>query len=118
MRHRAMQYVKARAYVGIGMVLLMAFLTGCGGLQETWEGPGASAFRPGSIAVLPPISGALEGSREIAHEVVTATLKKAKRYSEVMDPEQVNEFLINSTDARETFAKLLSTLASTGLSEQ
>lgn len=107
-----------RSWIGIGTVLLMMVLVGCGGLQETWEGPGASAFRPGSIAVLPPIIGALEGSREIAHEVVTATLKKAKRYSEVMDPEQVNDFLINSNDARETFAKLLSTLESTGLSEQ
>ena len=116
-----MQHVNGRlgrSWIGIGIVLLMMILVGCGGLQETWEGPGASAFRPGSIAVLPPIIGALEGSREIAHEVVTATLKKAKRYSEVMDPEQVNDFLINSNDARETFAKLLSTLESTGLSEQ
>jgi Peptidoglycan-synthase activator LpoB len=107
-----------RSWIGIAVVLLTAVLAGCGGLQETWEGPGASVFRPASIAVLPPIIGALEGSREIAHEVVTATLKKAKRYSEVMDPEQVNDFLINSNDARETFAKLLSTLESTGLSEQ
>lgn len=107
-----------RSWIGIAFVLLTAVLAGCGGLQETWEGPGASVFRPASIAVLPPIIGALEGSREIAHEVVTATLKKAKRYSEVMDPEQVNDFLINSNDARETFAKLLSTLESTGLSEQ
>ena len=116
-----MEHVNAhlwRLWIGIGIVLLTAILPGCGGLQETWEGPGASAFRPGSIAVLPPIIGALEGSREIAHDVVTATLKKTKRYSEVMDPEQVNDFLINSKDARETFAKLLSTLESTGLSEQ
>src|SRR5690349_824441 len=118
MRHRTMHDVKAQAYVGIAIVLLTVLLAGCGGLQETWEGPGASGFRPGSIAVLPPIIGALEGSREIAHEVVTATLKKSKRYSEVMDAEQVNDFLINSNDARETFAKLLSTLESTGLSEQ
>src|SRR3982751_1578512 len=88
MRHRTMHDVKAQPYVGIAIVLLTALLAGCGGLQEAWEGPGASAFRPGSIAVLPPIIGALEGSREIAHEVVTAALKKSKRYTEVMDPKQ------------------------------
>lgn len=104
---------------GLGLaIMLMALLTGCGGLQEAWEGPGASAFRPSSIAVLPPIIGALEGSREITHEVVTAGLKKSHRYAVVMDQEQVNDFLINSNDLRETFAKLLSTLESTGLSEQ
>lgn len=102
----------------LAITLLAAALTGCGGLQEAWEGPGASAFRPGSIAVLPPIIGALEGSREITHEVVTAGLKKSNRYAVVMDQEQVNDFLINSNDLRETFARLLSTLESTGLSEQ
>ncbi|WP_447977363.1 hypothetical protein [Candidatus Nitrospira bockiana] len=93
-------------------------LAGCGGLQETWEGPGAAGFRPASIAVLPPIIGALEGSREIAHEVVTNSLKKSKRFATVVEPELVNDFLINSADARETFAKLLSSLETTGLSEQ
>jgi hypothetical protein len=113
-----MHYVKAHFYVGIGIVLLTAVLTGCGGLQEAWEGPGASAFRPSSIAVLPPIIGALEGSREIAHEVVTAALKKSNRFAIVLEQEQINDFLINSNETRETFAKLLSTLESTGLSEQ
>ena len=102
----------------IQSIILLTILTGCGGLQETWEGPGASGFRPATIVVLPPIIGALEGSREIAHEVVTNSLKKSKRYTDVMEAEQVNEFLINSNDARETFAKLLSSLESTGLSEQ
>src|SRR6476620_2640912 len=108
----------SKAVVWAAVWLLAGLVTGCGGLQETWEGPGASGFRPASIVVLPPIIGALEGSRETAHEVVSASLKKSKRYVEVMDPEQVNDFLINSNDARETFAKLLSSLETTGLSEQ
>ena len=111
-----MQQIKRMSWVGIAFLTIT--LTGCGGLQEAWEGPGASAFRPNSIAVLPPIIGALEGSREVAHEVVTAGLKKSNRYAVVVDQEQINDFLINSNDTRETFAKLLSTLESTGLSEQ
>jgi len=104
--------------VAVVIAFLTITLTGCGGLQEAWEGPGASAFRPNSIAVLPPIIGALEGSREVAHEVVTAGLKKSNRYAVVVDQEQIKDFLIKSNDTRETFAKLLSTLESTGLSEQ
>ena len=118
-REKAVASMHDRTALVWGAALLLAgSLAGCGGLQETWEGPGASGFRPASIVVLPPIIGALEGSRETAHEVVSASLKKSKRYVEVMDPEQVNDFLINSNDARETFAKLLSSLETTGLSEQ
>jgi hypothetical protein len=112
----SMYYPKALVWMAV--LLVAGVVMGCGGLQETWEGPGASGFRPASIVVLPPIIGALEGSRETAHEVVSSSLKKSKRFVEVMDPEQVNDFLINSNDARESFAKLLSSLETTGLSEQ
>ena len=54
----------SKALVWAAVWLLAGLVTGCGGLQETWEGPGASGFRPASIVVLPPIIGALEGSRE------------------------------------------------------
>ncbi|MGH7233706.1 MAG: hypothetical protein ACREJU_20440 [Nitrospiraceae bacterium] len=93
-------------------------LAGCGGLQETWEGPGAASFRPTSIAVLPPIIGSLEGSRDLAHEVVTNALKKSKRYPVVVDPEQVNGILINSIETREVFAGYLSLLETAGISEK
>jgi hypothetical protein len=98
--------------------VISACVAGCGGLQETWEGPGAAAFRPSSIAVLPPIIGTLEGSRDLAHEVVTNALKKSKRYTLVVDPEQVNGLLIASSDMREVFAGYLSVLETSGLSDK
>ncbi|MER3422573.1 MAG: hypothetical protein C4293_04405 [Nitrospiraceae bacterium] len=108
MKHRAL---------GI-LILLGAALSGCGGLQETWEGPGAAEFHPSSIAVLPPIIGALEGSRELAHEVVTNALKKSRRHTQVIDPEQVNGLLINSSETREVFAGHLAMIETTGFSDK
>jgi hypothetical protein len=102
----------------IWIVLVAGVLVGCGGLQETWEGPGAASFRPRSIAVLPPIIGSLEGSRDLAHEVVTYALKRSERYPYVVDPEQVNGILINSIETREVFAGYLSLLETAGISEQ
>jgi hypothetical protein len=101
----------------IGLVLMSAALSGCGGLQDTWEGPGAASFRPTSVAVLPPIIGALEGSRDLAHEVVTDALKKSKRYALVVDPELINGILINSSATREIFAGYLSVLETSGISD-
>jgi hypothetical protein len=100
------------------LALTCALLTGCGGLQEAWEGPGAAGFRPTSVAVLPPVIGSLEGSRDLAHEVVTNALKKSKRYRVVIDAEQVNSLLINFSDVREVFAGYLSVLETSGMSEK
>ncbi len=100
------------------IVLVTGILTGCGGLHETWEGPGAAAFHPTSIAVLPPIIGALEGSRDLAHEIVTNALKKSNRYPQVIEAEQVNGILINSIETREVFAGYLSLLETAGLSDK
>jgi ABC-type uncharacterized transport system auxiliary subunit len=101
----------------IAVLIVTAAFSGCGGLQDTWEGPSAASFRPTSIAVLPPIIGALEGSRDLAHEVVTNALKKTKRYAVVIDPEIVNGILINSAETREVFAGYLSVLETSGISE-
>jgi hypothetical protein len=68
--------------------------------------------------VLPPIIGSLEGSRDLAHEVVSNALKRSERYPYVVDPEQVNGILINSIETREVFAGYLSLLETAGISEQ
>ncbi|HJU04047.1 MAG TPA: hypothetical protein VJ692_02770 [Nitrospiraceae bacterium] len=102
----------------IWIIVIAGAITGCGGLQETWEGPGAASFHPRSIAVLPPIIGSLEGSRDLAHEVVTSALRRSQRYPYVVDPEQVNGILINSIETREVFAGYLSLLETAGISEQ
>lgn len=104
--------------VVLWMILSGVMLAGCGGLQEVWEGPGAEAFRPTSIAVLPPIVGSFEGAREAAHEAVTAALKKSKKYGSVIDPEQVNGLLASSNEVRQALTGYFSALETAGISEK
>ncbi len=101
--------------VVLWMILSGIVLAGCGGLQEVWEGPVDESFHPSSIAVLPPIVGPFEGARELAHEVVTKALKKSNRYTVVIEPEQVNGTLTNSTELRDTLNGYLSALETVGL---
>lgn len=103
---------------GLLCTLLVTALAGCGGLQEMWEGPGAESFHPASIAVLPPITGPLEGSREPVHEVVTNALKRSKRYAQVIEPDQVNGVVAQSGEFRQTLTTYLSGLETVGDSDK
>ena len=113
-----MRKISMKRVTWLWIMVIGGVLAGCGGLQETWEGPGAARFHPKSIAVLPPIIGSLEGSRDLAHEVVTHALKRSKRYPVVIEPEYVNGVLINSIERREVFAGYLSRLETAGLSDK
>ena len=50
-------------------LVMTGLLTGCGGLQEMWEGPAARGFYPKTMAIL-PISGTYDSAREDVEEVV------------------------------------------------
>ncbi len=100
------------------MLLGGTLLAGCGGLQDMWEGPGAQSFRPSSIAVLPPVVGSFDESREPAQEVVTNALKKSARYTQVLAPDEVNGFLAASNEAREALTSYLSGLETAGVSDK
>lgn len=102
----------------VWMALGGALLAGCGGLQDMWEGPGAESFRPSSIAVLPPIEGSFEGSREPAQEGVTNALKKSARYTQVLGADEVNGLLAASKDTREALTSYLSGLETSGVSDK
>lgn len=93
-------------------------VAGCGGLQETWSGPGAESFRPKSIAILPPIVGAYEGAREPAFEVMAKALKESGRFERVVGPEQVNSIVQSSKEVNDAVAGFLSKLETVGLSDQ
>jgi hypothetical protein len=64
-----------RAVLGVALLTL----TGCGGLQEIWEGPTAGTFKPKTIAVLPSMVGGYEGAREASQQVLASALSKTKR---------------------------------------
>ena len=61
------------------LCLLPLIVSGCGGLQEVWEGPGARMFRPQAIAVLPPMASQYDNAREDIQEVLSGALTAARR---------------------------------------
>lgn len=83
-----------------------------------WEGPGAESFRPGSIAVLPPIIGDYEAAREPAQDVLISSLKKAHRYGRVMSRDEVNTAFQTSKEALSALVAYYSQLETTGLSDK
>ena len=111
-----MKHMRRSSFVW--MALGGALLAGCGGLQDMWEGPGAESFRPSSIAVLPPIEGSFEGSREPTQEVVTNALKKSTRYTQVLGPDEVNGPLAASNETREALTSYLAGLETSGVSDK
>src|SRR5438093_11920669 len=102
----------------VWMALGCALLAGCGGLQDMWEGPGAESFRPSSIAVLPPIEGAFEGSREPAQEGVTNALKNSTRYTQALRQDEVNGILAASPETREALTSQLSGIETSGVHDR
>lgn len=99
----------------MAMVLL---LTGCGGLQEMWEGPGAKVFRPQAIAVLPPMSSQYDGAREDIQEVLAYALRKVGHIERVVSPESVTDVFQGSKDAFDSLVFYFSRLEMTGQSDK
>lgn len=105
----------AKLFAICAIVLLSA---GCGGLQEMWEGPGAKAFRPQSIAVLPPMSSQYDGAREDIQEVLAYALRKAGHIERVVSPESVTDVFQSSKDAFDSLVFYFSRLEMTGQSDK
>jgi PBP1b-binding outer membrane lipoprotein LpoB len=99
----------------LGLVLL---LSGCGGLQEVWEGPGARVFRPQSIAVLPPMSSQYDSAREDIQEVLAVALNRQGRIERVVTPENVTDIFQASKEAFDSLVFYFSRLEMTGQSDK
>jgi hypothetical protein len=107
-----------RRIVAPWSMFMSLLLTACGGLQDTWEAPGAETFRPTSIAVLPPIEGSFAGSRDGAYAAVASALKKSGRYPTAIEPEQVTGAITSSNEVREALTRYISTFETAGVSEK
>jgi hypothetical protein len=105
----------AQTVVLVGLVLL---LTGCGGLQEVWEGPGARVFRPQSIAVLPPMASQYDSAREDIQEVLAVALTRQGRIERVVSPENVTDIFQASKEAFDSLVFYFSRLEMTGQSDR
>jgi hypothetical protein len=112
------QEVRMRRIASLLVLFLSVVLAACGGLQDTWESPGAEGFRPTSIAVLPPIEGSFAGSREGAYAAVASALKKSGRYPTAIEPEAVTGAITSSNEVREALTRYISTFETAGVSEK
>lgn len=99
--------------LGLGLVVL----TGCGGLQEMWEGPSAETFKPKTIAVLPPMVGAYEGAREASQAVLISVMGKSGRYQMIAGMDSINGAFTNK-EASDLLAAYYSKLETTGQSDK
>jgi len=108
-----------RSYAKFVSVLgLVLVLSGCGGLQEVWEGPGARVFRPQSIAVLPPMSSQYDSAREDIQEVLAVALNRQGRIERVVTPENVTDIFQASKEAFDSLVFYFSRLEMTGQSDK
>lgn len=103
-------------YRGMGAVLAL-LVTGCGGLQEMWEGPASDSFKPKSIAVLPPMVGPYEGAREASQATLISVLTKSGRYQMIAGVDSVNGAFSNK-EASDLLAAYYSKLETTGQSDK
>lgn len=102
----------------LSATLLVFTLSGCGGLQEMWEGPGASVFRPQSIAVLPPMASQYDDAREDVQEALATSLSKVSRIERVVPSEQVTDIFQGSKEAFDSLVFYFSRLEMTGQSDK
>lgn len=107
------------SHVRLGAVFTAALLlTGCGGLQEVWEGPGARVFRPQAIAVLPPMASQYDSAREDIQEVLAIALRRMGHIERVMPPESVTDIFQGSKEAFDSLVFYFSRLEMTGQSDK
>jgi hypothetical protein len=98
--------------------LFLLLVSGCGGLQEVWEGPGARVFRPQAIAVLPPMASQYDSAREDIQDVLSAALKNVAHVERVVSPESVTDIFQGSKEAFDSLVFYFSRLEMTGQSDK
>jgi len=98
--------------------LFAVVLTGCGGLQEVWEGPGGKQFRPQAIAVLPPMASQYDSAREDIQDVLSGALARSGGIERVVTPESVTDIFQASKEAFDSLVFYFSRLEMTGQSDK
>lgn len=94
--------------------LFALVLSGCGGLQEMTEGPGAKSFHPKSIAVLPPIAGQYEDAREELLDVLDSALVKRRHYERIVSAEQMADIFQTKKEALDALMAFTTKFEATG----
>ena len=102
----------------IFLLLFVAALSGCGGLQEVWEGPGARVFHPQTLAVLPPMASQYDSAREDIQDVLVGALNRQGNIERVVSPENVTDIFQASKEAFDSLVFYFSRLEMTGQSDK
>ena len=111
--------MRARSSIHIlSLVVFVTFFSGCGGLQEVWEGPGARVFRPQTIAVLPPMASQYDSAREDIQDVLVGALNRQGNIERVVSPENVTDIFQASKEAFDSLVFYFSRLEMTGQSDK
>ena len=111
--------MRARSSIHIlFLVVFVTFFSGCGGLQEVWEGPGARVFRPQTIAVLPPMASQYDSAREDIQDVLVGALNRQGNIERVVSPENVTDIFQASKEAFDSLVFYFSRLEMTGQSDK
>ncbi len=102
----------------VTLSLLSLITSGCGGLQEVWEGPGAIIFHPQAIAVLPPMASQYDSAREDIQEVLSGALANVAKIERVVSPQSVTDIFQGSKEAFDALVFYFSRLEMTGHSDK
>ena len=115
--HLLQRPMRRHSHILLLLILLIAALTSCSGLQEMWEGPASRGFYPKTVAIL-PISGVYDSAREDVEEVVAKVLMKSRKVEKVVPPEQVTDTFQATKDAFDALVTYFTRMETTGQSDK
>jgi hypothetical protein len=100
------------------MSVFMFGLLGCaGGIDFSQVSPDAKDFHPRTIAVLPPIVGEFESSRDTVGDVISQQLRKSGRFDTVLGAETIKIKIAKSNELANDIADYYQKLNTLGVSD-
>lgn len=99
------------------ILLLIAGVTGCGGLRFSEVSPDAANFHPAQIAVLPADTAAFPEAKGSVDRLFAAALTEKKWFTRVVGGEQIATRMGNEEELRKTVEAYLARMASLRFSD-
>ncbi len=99
------------------MLVLIAALAGCAGLNFSEVSPEAKDFHPRTIAVLPATIGEHESARDVAEAVMAKKLSESMWYEGVVDSSAVKKMIAESKELGDNIQSYLQQVNTLGTSD-
>lgn len=100
------------------LILFVAVLSGCAGVNFSQVNPEAKDFHPRSIAVMPATVGEYESSRDIVEQVVSSRLLKTGYFENVVDSTSVKTQVAGSAELANDISSFIQKLNTIGVSDK